>query len=342
MATIKQIAKLAGVSRGTVDRVLNNRGSVNPQTAIKVKEIAEAFNYSPNRPAQTLAIKKKNLVFGYILFGSTSSNQFFEEVVASINKKAVELEEYGVKIKIRYSPLDNPYKQSELIDELIEAGASGIALTPINHPVIIDKINDLYEKGIPVVTANSDLPGCKRIAYVGSDYYKSGATAEGLMSLMTQGRAKVGIVIGSPLVLCHSQRVEGFKRNAEKYHPEITIVGEAVNNDDDLESFDVTGKLLRKHPEINALFLAAAGIKGACRAVENMNLAGKIKIVCYDLVSSTIDLLERGVITAVISQQPEVQGKKPLDLLLDYLGMGRRPAKSEYFTKIDIAIRENI
>ena len=69
MATIKEIADLAGVSRGTVDRVLNNRGSVNPQTAQKIMEIVHALDYKPNRAGLVLAAQKKNLKLGVILFG---------------------------------------------------------------------------------------------------------------------------------------------------------------------------------------------------------------------------------------------------------------------------------
>ena len=61
MATIKEIADLAGVSRGTVDRVLNKRGSVNPQTAQKIMEIVHALDYKPNRAGLVLAAQKKNL-----------------------------------------------------------------------------------------------------------------------------------------------------------------------------------------------------------------------------------------------------------------------------------------
>ena len=68
MPTIKEIAILAGVSRGTVDRVLNNRGSVSADKVKKVQEIAKALNYTPNLAGKTLAVKKKQLKFGYILF----------------------------------------------------------------------------------------------------------------------------------------------------------------------------------------------------------------------------------------------------------------------------------
>ena len=82
MATIKQIAELAGVSRGTVDRVLNNRGSVNANTAARVREIAEKLNYKPNKAGLMLAAQKKNLKIGVILF--PDSNPFFSEVLEGV------------------------------------------------------------------------------------------------------------------------------------------------------------------------------------------------------------------------------------------------------------------
>lgn len=85
MATIKEIAELAGVSRGTVDRVLNNRGAVNPKTARKVLEIAQALDYKPNRAGIVLAAQKKNLKIGVILFDT--GNPFFNDVIEGVNKR---------------------------------------------------------------------------------------------------------------------------------------------------------------------------------------------------------------------------------------------------------------
>lgn len=70
MATIKDIAALAGVSRGTVDRVLNNRGSVNPATAEKINEIAKALDYKPNKAGLALAAQKRSWKLGVILFST--------------------------------------------------------------------------------------------------------------------------------------------------------------------------------------------------------------------------------------------------------------------------------
>ena len=76
LLTMKDIAQLAGVSRGTVDRVLNNRGAVSPETAERIRSIMRAVNYTPNLAGKTLAIKKKQLRFGFILFDITK-NPFF-------------------------------------------------------------------------------------------------------------------------------------------------------------------------------------------------------------------------------------------------------------------------
>ena len=79
MATIKEIAAIAGVSRGTVDRVLNNRGSVNPDTARKINEVAKALDYRPNKAGLVLAAQKKKLKLGVILF--STNNPFFADVL---------------------------------------------------------------------------------------------------------------------------------------------------------------------------------------------------------------------------------------------------------------------
>lgn len=344
MSTIREIAELAGVSRGTVDRVLNQRGSVNPDKEKKVLNIIKALNYTPNLAGKTLAIRKKQLKFGYILFSSTSSNPFFLDVVYGIESRAAELSEYGISVDIRYAVIGDPLLQVRLIDELVEAGIDGLVITPINHPLVIGRINELSygDTPVPVITANSDLPGSGRIAYVGSDYFKSGETAAGIMNMICAGNAKVGIVMGSPLVLCHSERVSGFTRRIEEMYSNITIVSTEINHDDDIQSFVVTKRLLENHPEIDALFLVAAGVIGACRAVTEMGLEGKIKLVSYDTTIASIELIKSGAIAAAITQEPFFQGAKPLDILLDYVGFGIKPEREFFYTTLGIKIKENL
>ncbi|MCL2857453.1 MAG: LacI family DNA-binding transcriptional regulator [Oscillospiraceae bacterium] len=345
MATIKDIANLAGVSRGTVDRVLNNRGAVRPEIAERVHSIAQTLNYSPNIAGKTLAIRKKNLRFGFILFASTTSNPFFLDVVRGIESRALGLQEYGVSVNTRYAKIDDPELQASLIDGLAKSGIDGLAITPINHPVVIERVRELTQAGVPVVTVNTDIKDSDkslRLAYVGSDCFKSGETAAGLMNLVTGGQANVGIIIGHPLVDGHAERSAGFTQKVAQAYSGLNIVGTTVNYDDDLKSFAATKQFLQQHKQINALYLASAGVEGACKAVEETGLAGKIKIISHDSTATTRKLIHNGAIVATITQQPFTQGTKPLDILMNYVGMGIRPEHEFFYTKIEIRIRENI
>lgn len=338
MATIKEIAELAGVSRGTVDRVLNNRGMVNPDTARKVKEIADALNYKPNRAALILSAQKKKLKLGVILFGTT--NPFFDEVIIGINEKKKELEGYNCDIEVKCIPMGID-EQLEAINSLVEQGVNGIALAPYNDKRIANKINELYNIGIPVVTLNTDIENSKRIAYVGSNYNLSGKTAAGLMNIITHGKVNVGIVSGSENVMCHSQRIEGFKECIKNNYPHINIVETIYNNDDDIQSFELTSKLL-KNEDINALFFVAGGVYGGCRAVISCNKEDHITSIAFDSVPTTREMIEKGLIKATICQQPKLQGSKPLDILFSYLSTGELPKEECNYVSVDICIKENI
>jgi len=91
-----------------------------------------------------------------------------------------------------------------------------------------------------------------------------------------------------------------------------------------------------------ALFLAAAGVEGACRALEKLALNGKIKIISFDTTPIICEMVRKGVINATIDQEPFKQGVKPLNILMDYLGMDVVPDREFYYTKAEIKIAENL
>ena len=321
MATIKQIAEMAGVSRGTVDRVLNNRGSVNANTAARVREIAEKLNYKPNKAGLMLAAQKKNLKIGVILF--PDSNPFFSEVLEGVNAKAKELSAYNFTVLIRQVPFDET-EQFNTMEALLAEGINGLVIAPFNSLYIAAEIDRLTEMNIPVITVNTDILS-RRIAYVGSNYRLSGQTAAGLVSLMTFGEIHIGIVTGSSHVLCHSDRIEE------------TI----ENHDDDNESYEKVKEMLASHPEINVLYFAAGGVAGGCRAAVESGRIDAMRIFTYDCVPSTKKLLDDGIITATICQQPYKQGYLPVELLSRYLIEGIS-CEEFHYTDIDIRIKENL
>lgn len=338
--TIKQIASIAGVSRGTVDRVLNNRGRVNPDIDIRVKEIANRMNYRPNRAAKALAANKKPIHIGLVV--PAEGNQFFHDVIRGTQKQQKDLADFGVSVEVHTVKGFDVEKQLAMMDGFLKKCIHGLILTPIDDPRIGRKIDEMSEQGIPVVTTNSDINHSKRLAYVGSDYYKGGITAGALMKYLTNGSDKIAIVTGSLKMLGHRQRVEGFLDKIKSEKNGIQVVATKECNDDIFIAYDETKEILQQHPDLKAIYIGAGGTEGVCKAVKQMKREDEVRIVCFDLTPPIRSYMEEGMIDFAILQEPEYQGRKPVELLFEYLINDVKPTKEFYYTKTEICIKESM
>lgn len=340
MATMKEIARLAGVSRGTVDRVINRRGSVNIETEKKILDIVARLNYRPNQAGIALAAQKKNLSIGVVLFGR--DNPFFDDVIVGLHKKSEDLQVYGIQLFVKRISF-HLEDQLAAIDELVDKGINGLLLSPHDDERVRKRINDLWKKGIVCVTTNTDLPDSKRIAFVGSDFYKCGQTAASLLHLMSFQPAKVAIITGSRHILCHSQRVEGFCDAIAAMTPSIEVVDIIEAHDDDIESYEATDRLLKKHNRLDAIYFTASGMYGCCRRLLlSDEKSPRPKVIGFDAVPTTIDMMKKGIITATITQEPQLQGSLSLSILQDYLVYGTIPQEPIYHTDLSIKLKENL
>ena len=339
MSTIKDIANLAGVSRGTVDRVLNKRGGVHPDTQAKVMEIAKALDYKPNKAGIVLSAQRRNLKIGVVMFGT--NNPFFDDVKEGLKRSEEDLSSYNCEIFIKNTPASNEEDQIKAIDDLVRSGINALAIVPQNQDGVAKKIDELYAAGIPTVTFNSDIPSSKRIAYVGSNYRKSGQTVAGLMNLFEHPKElNIGIVGGLKSVLCHTERIEGFKDIISK-DPNIKIIDVVWCNDEDILCYEEVTTLLKEHPEINTMYFTAGAIEAGCKAIKALGRDKDMMIIAHDKVPTTQKLIKEGMIQATVCQQPVLQGSMPLNLLFDYLTTGERPQEINY-TDIEIYIKENL
>ena len=177
--TVKQIAELANVSRGTVDRVLNNRSGVSEATRQKVLKIAKELHYEPNFLAKALVSKKESLKIGVIL--TPDYNPFIHDIISGINRAKKEFSAFGIEVIIKLMTSLDPSEEIRIINDLTENGVSGMAVFPLDHPNVYALLNSLIEKGIAVITFNSPAPEVKSLCFIGQDHYKGGRTAAGLM-----------------------------------------------------------------------------------------------------------------------------------------------------------------
>ncbi len=337
MITIKEIAELAGVSRGTVDRVVNKRGSVSKTVEQRIRAIIQQHGFKPNRIARALVKKQKTHTIGMI--SATTENIFFRDVVDGMNRAMDEVREGGVSLLYREVAKFSVADQLRRIDEMLAAPVDALAINPINDDAVREKLRAAAAAGLPVITFNSDIEGVDRLAYIGCDYRKTGRIAAGLIALATNSAAHVALVTGSRKSLGHDLRIVGFQAELARF-PGIRVAEVIEMFDDDITSYAEVRKLLERNSAIDAFFFAAGGKEGGIRAILEAGRAPRI--VTVDLDAFTADRLRDGTVAATVCQQPFVQGYEPIRQLADFLTQGERPENVMQYTQAEIVIRQSL
>lgn len=337
--TIKDIAEFAGVSRGTVDRALNNREGINPDVARRIRKIAAEMGYTPNRAGKALASRKNPVRIGVIL--NSLGNPFYEEILTGIEAARREYRDFSAELYLRQLKGYQMEEQLAQIDQMQQMGVNAIVLTPINDIRIRDRINQLTAEKLPVIKLNSDLEGTDKATYIGCNYQTSGTTAAGLMGLISNGSATVGIVTGSRKMLGHSQRIHGFIETCKQDFPNMKIVAIAENNDDEQLSYQKTQELLQ-NASINAIYFSAGGVVGGCRAIDDLHLKNRPIIICCDASKEIRRLLQENKIHATVCQQPFQQGYQSIKTIFNSLITGELPAQKEIFVENEVKIKYNL
>jgi len=339
-ATIRDIARIANVSRGTVDRTLNNRGGVNREVEIRVKKIAEDIGYKPNRAGKALAARKKPIKIGCLLPGI--DNPFFDDVIAGIRAAEKEIEDYGFSVELISLKGYHIEKHLEAIQSLVDNGVDALCITTVDVPMISQKINELLAKGIQVATINSDVQGTSRLFYVGCDYIESGKVAAGMLSLMLKEKGETLIVTGSVKMQGHNQRIHGFCKEVKENELNFSIVDVIENEDDDDTAYQYTKQALKRHPNINCIYITAAGVAGVCKAVEENQSEKKIHLIGFDDIPATRKAIANGTIEATICQEPFKQGYQAIQCMFNYFLEGTIPKEGVVYTDNVIKIKQNM
>ena len=336
--TIQQIAERARVSRGTVDRALNNRGRISPEVAENIRKIANEMGYIPK--------ERKKRARGKIRIGvvtQLAKSSFMLEINRGIRQAKEELEERGIELLIKEGLSVDEEEQLRMIDELAEEGIQGLALMPVDSPRIRNRVDQLAEaEQLPIVTFNSDLAGAKRVCFVGMDNRKSGRTAAGLMGMLTGGTGRILVVTGFFSNNVNSNRVDGFLEEVKKAYPGLELAGVQGSFDDTDEMERIIINTMRNVPGINGLFVVSGGQAGIRNAFEKLKPECRPSTIIYDLTPKNKRLLESDVADFLIDQNGYVQGYEPPLILADILQKNRMPEQEYRYTDIDIKTKYNL
>ncbi|WPV00421.1 LacI family DNA-binding transcriptional regulator [Mucilaginibacter sp. cycad4] len=338
---VKEIARRANVSIGTVDRVIHNRNGVSEDTKNKINAIIEEMNFRPNKMASLLA-SRKILNFAILIPAVSGETDYWSYPLNGIKQAADEIRQFGVTIKYYFYDLNLKSSFHTAADELLKNEPDAVLMAPSFVEDSIDFAKKILELELPLVFINSDLPGQPGLTYIGPELYQSGKLAAQLISLAIQKQDKILTVnISTDLENNHHllRKEQGFKSFFESSGNANKVVTLYIND----TKFDAAEKTL-----LTAL-TAEAAIKAIFVTNSRVNVIAEILVkhkrtdillVGYDFLKKNIDYLITGQITFLICQRPKEQGYLGVMALYKHLFKISEVEKSTYMP-IDIITKEN-
>ena len=342
---IKDIAQLANVSVGTVDRVLHNRGNVNEEKWDKVTKIINELSYTPNLLAKSLASKKIIRIAVLIPEPYNSNNLYWENPLAGMNKAIQELSDYNVEIQIYKFKTTDEKSFIYQTDIILKNKYDGIIFAPAFHKLSLAFLDKCNEKKITVMFIDSTIEGVDVRSYFGQNAVQSGYLAAKLMSYVVQKNSKILILnmANKGAITRHLKNREkgfvNFINNLEKSDKIKTLSAE-IDTTVNQEPEKSLTKIFADNPDIEGVFVTNARVHQVAKFICKNNCS-ELFLGGYDLVGKNIKYLNNGVIDFLICQRPEDQGYKSLIVMFNYL-LSKMPVKRINYSPIDIVFKENV
>jgi LacI family transcriptional regulator len=342
-ARIKDIAKLAGVSIGTVDRVLHNRGEVAEKTKTKVKRILKETNYSPNVMAQVLKSKKRYHLVS-LLPEPTEINSFWQKHPSGMARALEELDPFPVNLTLVTFDMQDEEDFQAKTNTVLSLKPDGVLLAPIFKSESIAFCRKLCLEKIPFIYIDGFIENTDFLAYIGEDIFQSGRVAGQLLDLVTGNNQDILVVnIARNIQNVHhlNNRTHGFLNYFEKSGTnngkKITIGIPEPSSETIRTEMD---KVLKKYPDIGSIFISGSKSYLIALYLEEKGLKS-INLIGYDLLDMNVKYLRLGVTKFLIGQRPEEQTYKGIKKLFEYLSLNKVPDKIEYLP-VDIVTSENV
>ena len=340
---IKDIARLAGVSIGTVDRVLHERGEVAAETTEKIKQILKETNYSPNVMARVLK-SRKGFHLVSLLPEPSKDNSFWEKHSAGINRAIEELDLFRVTLSQVTFDMFNEKDFQKKIKSVLSLKPDGVLLAPIFKSESTAFCSGLKEKKIPFVYVDVFIENTDFLAYIGEDIYRSGRVAGQLTDMVTPEKSDILIVtIARNIQNVHhlNNRINGFLSYLEKSgNNKGKKINISIPDPSSASVKNAIAKAFRENPAIGSIFMSGSKSYLIASYLEEKGFKS-INLVGYDLLDKNVKYLKSGTIKFLIGQRPEEQSYKAVRKLFEFLSLNKIPENMEYLP-VDIITSENV
>ena len=340
--TINDVARVAGVSKGTVDRVLHNRGEVSAKSKEAVLKAIDELGFKPNLYASLLA-SQKNIKIQCII-PEYFTGEFWSLTDKGIQDAAELVSRYGVKVEpVKYDQYDLESFRS-VCEKVLTDPPAGVLIAPMFADETLKFVRELSEKGVPYIYIDSKLEDDDYFAYFGMPMYQSGYLCA---DILTDGRKvpdKVFVIriardkkgLSDPTIT----RRNGFQDYMAKYHPGTQIVNVFIDPKD-RASMDVA---------LDGVFAEYEGEKYIVMFNSRVHLVADYirrrglkdcRVIGFDVLEKNLTSLRDSSVQLLIAQHTDSQTVAAVNALVDYILLGKPVAKKDNFTQMDILNRYN-
>jgi LacI family transcriptional regulator len=349
-ASLIDVARAAGVSLATVDRVLHGRAGVHARTAAHVHAVVKSLAYRPDPAAARLARTRHHSVCFVLPSGD---NPFVERLAEQVRAMAGWLGEQRAAATVQRVDVFAPAAVADHLAGLARRFDAVITVA-LDHPQVRAAIDDLVAQGTEVITLVSDVPTSRRSHFVGIDNVAAGRTAATLVGRflgnVTTSAAghppgpwapKVGVVLGSHALRDHAERLFGFQQILSAEYPGLQMLQAIEGQDASGRTRQAIETLLHAQPDVKAIYSIGAGNPGIEAALRASGRACDIVWICHELTPLTRRALLDGVADAVISQDAGHEVRSACRVALARLSNEAVLTDQERI-RIDIFVKDNL
>lgn len=340
---IKDIARLSGVSVGTVDRVLHNRGRVSEEALKKVLTILDQIEYKPNVIARTLGSNKVYTIAAMI--PDPEQDPYWASTKCGIDQAHAEWTRYGVSVVPYFFDLYEKTSFRRVADSVTNDGPDGILIAPIFYHETLPYFNRFKSLGIPYVLFNTNIEQASSLSFIGQDLYQSGKLGGELMHLALREESGVLAVLHINEDLDNSvhlaEKERGFRNYFEgKSTCSFTIRTFNLHNPSD-ETLEEQLSELVKEPLLKGVFVSTSKGTYQMAAFFERKEMEQIKLIGYDMLDENIRYLKKGFISFLIHQNPKRQAFMGINHLVSHLIL-KKEAPPQDLLPLEIISPENI
>jgi LacI family transcriptional regulator len=342
-ARIIDIASMAGVSIGTVDRVLHERGEVSEKTKEKVLKIAKDLDYSPNFIAQILK-KSRRLHLISLLPEPTEESAFWRKHPQGITRAICELDPFPVTLTPVTFDLSDEVDFQHRTEEVLNLNPDGVLMAPIFKSESMAFCSRLARRHIPFVFVDGFIKETGFLSYTGEDIFQSGRVAGQLADLVTPYDKDI-LILNLTRNLSNVHHLNFRNKGFMSYFPESgKNKGDKIKLTISDPEYEVIKKeisrIFEKKPGIRSIYISGSKSYKIADCIRNLGI-NSLNLIGYDLLERNVEHLKSGTIKFLIGQRPEEQTYRGIRKLFEFLAQNKIPQKVEYLP-VDVVTSENV